>query len=73
MEYVYGHCCTLPKLREPCWTLIALNKPCEADLGTLAPGSSMVRIGKFDGKYWGKHHGIGSFANQNSSVMGNSN
>ena len=28
---------------------------------------------RFDRKYLGKHHGIGSFANQNSSVMANSN
>ena len=28
---------------------------------------------RFDRKYLGKHHGIGSFANQNSSVMVNSN
>ena len=28
---------------------------------------------KFDRKYLGKHHGIGSFVNQNSSVMVNSN
>ena len=28
---------------------------------------------RFDRKYLGKHHGIGSFANQDSSVMANSN
>ena len=28
---------------------------------------------RFDRKYLGKHHGIGSFVNQNSSVMVNSN